>query len=174
MKTKIAFVVLLSAVYVLAMPSGDWTKYSSPEGRYSILFPTEPQLSNQETPAASGEKVKQYMALSSGSGATCVVAYFGIAPGSTFSFDKGRDGMVAAVKGTLLEEKPLTLSGYPGRELKIAAQSPSGEEFISLVRYYQAGDRVYIVQFLFLKSSESELVGRRTKYFDSFQIAQAR
>src|SRR5262249_22412847 len=138
----------------------------------SILFPTEPQLSSQDITAASGDKVTQYLAISTGSGATCVVGYFGIAPGTTFSFDKGRDGMVAAVKGTLVEEKTLTLGSYPGRELKIAAQSAGGQDFISVARYYQAGDRVYVVQFLVLKSSESELAGKRAKYFDSFQIAK--
>src|SRR5262249_8898133 len=131
MKTKIAFVVLLSAVYALAMPPADWTKYSSPEGRYSILFPTDPQVSSHETPTASGDKVTQYMAMSSDSGATCVVAYFAIKPGTTFSFDNARDGMVAAIKGTLVSEKSLTLGSYPGRELKIAAQAPSGQDFIS-------------------------------------------
>jgi hypothetical protein len=175
MKSKIVFLVLITAACVSALqPPADWSKYTSPEGRYSILFPGEPRLLTQESPNADGEKVLQHIAASSNPDATCLVGYFDVKPGMTFSFDRGRDGMVAAVKGTLLAEKNISLGSSPGRELKIAAQAPTGQDMLIVARYYQVGDRVYVIQFIVLKSSENTIAQASGRYFDSFQVNVAR
>lgn len=176
MKTKVVLLVLISVAYVSALqPPTDWSKYTSAEGRYSILFPAEPRLTTQESPNADGEKVLQYLAASSSPDATCLVGYFDIKSGATFSFDRGRDGMVAAVKGTLVEERNISLGSSPGRELKIAAQPVAGGPNLLIVaRYYQVGNRVYVIQFIALKSSENTMADISGRYFDSFQVTVAR
>ncbi|HKF23115.1 MAG TPA: hypothetical protein VKE93_16190 [Candidatus Angelobacter sp.] len=175
MKKKVVFLVLITAVCVSVLhAAGDWSKYTSPEGRYSILFPGEPRVMTQESPSSDGENVVQHIAGTSSPDAACVVAYFDIKPGMTFSFDKGRDGMVAAVKGTLLEERDISLGNSPGRELKIAAQPAAGQNMLIVARYYQVGARVYVVQFIALKSSENTVAETSGRYFDSFQVTPVR
>src|ERR1700687_5864200 len=96
--------VLISAALLFGLQAQtDWIKYNSPEGRYSILLPGEPKLSTQEGTTKEGQKFPQYLAASpDSSDALCMVGYFDVAAGLTFSFDNGRDGMVAAIKGTLI------------------------------------------------------------------------
>ena len=175
MKRKVFLLVLISATYACALQMpGDSTKYTSSEGRYNVLFAGEPKLSTQETTATTGEKMTQHLAMSSSPENICMVGYFDLQPKMTFTFDKGRDGMVAAVKGTLLAETAITLSGYSGREIKVVAKLDDGKDYLFLVRYYQAGDRIYFLQFIVPQASEDASADRRAKYFGSFQIEKAR
>jgi hypothetical protein len=170
MKSKAVFLLLISAcVWPLQTPD-NWSKYTSPEGRYSILFPGKPELKTQESTDTDGQKVLKYRAASSSRDVTCLVGYFDIRPGRTFSFDKARDEMVDGVETKLLAERNISLGNSPGRELKIVARAPSGRDVLVVARYYQVGDRVYLVQFIVMKSSENMIAKESGRYFDSFQV----
>ena len=175
-KASITLLVLLIAALPFALQGQTgWIKYNSPEGRYSVLFPGEPKLTTQDTTAATGEKMLQYLAMSSDSGAVYMVGYFDSAANMTFSFDKARDGFVAAVKGTLLGEKAVSLDGNPGRELKVLAKISEADELIMMVRFFQAGMRIYVIQLIVPKSSEAATSAEKNvNYFDSFQITKPR
>ncbi len=175
-KASITLLVLLIAALPFALQGQTgWIKYNSPEGRYSVLFPGEPKLTTQDTTAATGEKMLQYLAMSSDSGAVYMVGYFDSAANMTFSFDKARDGFVAAVKGTLLAEKAISLDGNPGRELKVLAKISEADELIMMVRFFQAGMRIYVIQLIVPKSSEAATSAEKNvNYFDSFQITKPR
>jgi len=175
-KASITLLVLLIAALPFALQGQTgWIKYNSPEGRYSVLFPGEPKLTTQDTTAATGEKMLQYLAMSSDSGAVYMVGYFDSAANMTFSFDKARDGFVAAVKGTLLAEKAISLDGNPGRELKVLAKIPDADELIMMVRFFQVGMRIYVIQLIVPKSSEAATSAEKNvNYFDSFQITKPR
>src|SRR5205085_7641577 len=106
--SAIFLLMMLSAV--LALAQGEWNRYTSPEGRYNVLLPREPSLSSQDGTAPGGEKFTQYLAATPDStGDLFMVGYFDYTAGMVFSFDNARDGMVAAVKGTLLAERPISL-----------------------------------------------------------------
>ena len=173
-RTSATLLVLIGSalLFGLQAQTTDWIKYNSPEGRYSILMPGEPKVSSQEGTASTGEKFPQYLAASQdSSGAVCMVGYFDAVAGMTFSFDTGRDGMVKAVHGTLISEKPITLGTYPGRALKISATGGDAVEYIVYARFYQAGSRIYVVQLIIAKSSDGPGADAKgSKYFDSFQI----
>jgi hypothetical protein len=175
-KASITLLILLMAALPFALQGQTgWIKYNSPEGRYSVLFPGEPKLSTQDTTAATGEKMPQYLAMSSGSDAVYMVGYFDSAPNMTFSFDKARDGFVAAVKGTLLGEKAISLDGNPGRELKVLAKISDADELIMMVRFFQAGVRIYVIQLIVSKSSEAAISAEKNvNYFDSFRVTKPR
>ena len=91
-----------------------------------------------------------------------IVGYFDALPGTIFSTDKARDGMVSAVKGTLLNETAISLSGYAGRELNIstklgtdeptAGTKAEGVEYLDRARFYEVEKRVYVLQLLAPKS----------------------
>ncbi len=153
-----------------AVQDAGWVDYNSAEGRYTVLLPAQPKVSTQEAATADGQKFLQYMATAQAPNAIYLVGYFDHVPGTTFSVDRARDGMVTAVKGTLISERTISLSGNPGLEMKVG--SKSGEtEYIFLVKFYDTENRVYVQQVVYPKANEGEAMTRNAaKYFDSFQI----
>jgi hypothetical protein len=147
----------------------EWIKYTSPEGRYSVLVPSQPTVDSQEATSASGEKFTQYKATVVSAGVVYIIGYFDYSAPTIFTFDKARDGMVEAVQGTLLSERSISLGGSPGRELRLSAKDSSGAEYLMLARFYDIDRRVYVLQFITAKSPETEFESRANRYFDSFQ-----
>jgi hypothetical protein len=178
--------LLMSASFALSFQNpAEWITYTSPEGRYIVSLPAQPTLSTQEATTADGEKFPQYLASVVGAGDVgFLVGYFDKVPGTVFSADAARDGMVNKINGTLISENAISLGGYPGRELKVstkpAPEPPAaGEkpaetvEYIVRARFYEADKRVYVLQMIFPKSLENDaLAAKATKYFDSFQVVK--
>src|SRR4051794_30025222 len=114
MKKSLAACLLLmiSTVANGFQTASELVKYVSVEGRYSALFPKQPDLKTQEATPSVGGKVTQYMAQATDSDSMYLVSYWDILPETTFSLDKAREGVVAAVKGTLLSSDAISLGGY--------------------------------------------------------------
>lgn len=175
MKTiAVAMLFLISAEPGFACQnSSDWIRYKSAEGRYSVLLPVQPAISTQERSTAAGEKVTQYKATASDGKATFLIAYFDHVPGTTFSFEKARDGMVAKINGTLLSESAIKLEGHRGRELKISVIGPDGTELLDRARLYDVHKRVYVLQVITVKSEDDSASAEKAdRYFDSFQVTK--
>lgn len=177
--------LLVSASIALSIQTPqEWIKYTSAEGRYSVSLPAQPTLSTQEATAATGDKFPQYLAAVEQSDVGYMIGYFDNLPGTVFSPDAARDGMVKQVKGTLISETAISLGGYPGRELKVSAKpapaqlaegaKPAEEvEYIVRARYYEVDKRVYVLQIIFPKSLDGDAVSAKAaKYFDSFQVVK--
>jgi hypothetical protein len=99
-----------------------------------------------------------------------MVEYFNLLPDMDYSFDKGRDFILNAVKGTLLSEEAVKLGKYIGRELKILVKTPDYEMLVR-VRMYEAEGCIYALKHGFLKSSDSSTMAEKTgKFFDSFKV----
>jgi hypothetical protein len=166
------FLLLLSTSLAQAIQNPDWINYNSAEGRYNVSLPVAPKLGSQESATADGQKFLQYMATVQQPDAIYLIGYFDHVPGTTFSADRARDGMVAAVKGKLVSERNISLGGYAGRELLVSTKSEE-TEYVIKVKFYDTESRVYVQQFLYPKASESEAINTKAKkYFDSFQILQ--
>jgi hypothetical protein len=186
--TKFIFAILLlliSASFGLSIQKPDeWIKYNSPEGRYTVSLPAQPNLSTQEATSADGQKFPQYLASVVEPGdVVFLTGYFDNAPGTIFSADAARDGMVSRINGTLISENAISLGEYPVRELKVLAKpaapqsaevaKPDAVEYIVRARFYEVDKRVYVLQMIFPKSLESEaLNAKAAKYFDSFQVVK--
>jgi hypothetical protein len=182
----VILLLLLSASLALSIQKPDvWIKYTSPEGRYTVLLPAQPSLTTQEATAATGDKFPQYLASVVQPGDVAfIIGYFDSVPGSIFSADAARDGMVERINGTLISETAISLAGYPGRELKVLAkpapQQPAGGakaadgvEYTVRARFYEVDKRVYVLQLISPRSLDSEaLAAKATKYFDSFQVVK--
>jgi hypothetical protein len=146
-------------------------RYTSPEGRYTVLLPNQPNLSTQQISAPDGSPIPQYMAMVADGNGMLMVAYFDYQSDVVFSLDKGRDGMISAIKGTLLDEHSMSLGGAPGRQIKIAAKTEQGFEFIDRARFYDVKPRVYVLQCIFPKSLDSAAIAERCdQFFDSFRV----
>jgi hypothetical protein len=165
--------LLVSPVLTAGVQHSDaWFKYDSKEGRYSVLVPKEPTLSTETTTAATGEKLPQYVALSTEGSSVFYVSYSDLLSDMTFSFDNARDGMLAAGKGTLVSESSISLGGFPGREMRVLMKGPNEVEYIDRVRFYHVGMRIYLLQYFFLKSEDGSalVTAKAEKFFDSFKV----
>ena len=163
---------LRTAAPALSVQAPDeWIKYTSLEGRYNVLLPGQPTVSTKAASAA-GANLTQHKAALFDSAVGYMIGYFDYTKTMNFSLDGARDGMIGAVKGTLLAEKSISLGGYPGRELRVLAKDASGTEYLTRARYYDINRRVYVVQFIIPKSAEAESAAKASKYFDSFQVAK--
>jgi hypothetical protein len=162
--------LLFIASLAYAVQETAWINYNSAEGRYNVALPAEPKLSTQESATADGQKFLQYMASVQQADVIYQTGYFDHVPGTTFSADRARDGMVSAVKGTLVSERTISLDGYPGREFKVAAKFET-TEYVLLAKFWDTESRVYVLIFVYPKSGEGEAMSKSAaKYFDSFQI----
>jgi len=188
MRKYFAAILLLlvsASIAVSTQKVDEWIKYTSPEGRYSILLPAQPKVSTQEADTADGQKFPQYLAsvLEPGD-VVFLVGYFDSVPGTVFSADAARDGMVRQVNGTLISETTISLDGHPGRELKVSAtpatpqpaqgaKPAAAAEYVLRARFYEADKRIYVLQLIFPKSLESDVMAAKAaKYFDSFQLVK--
>ena len=172
MKKAVApiFLLLICAVVAPGVQNSTWINYNSPEGRYRVALPSQPELGTQESTTADGVKFTQYKATVAKEKAVFMVGYFDYVPGTTFSLDKARDGIVHGVKGTLLSENVISLAGSPGRELKVVTNT-EGTELVMRTRFFDVDKRVYVLQFIVLKTEDDETaVAKAAKYFDSFKV----
>lgn len=167
----VLLVLVVSAVAAAAQANGEWIKYTSPEGRYSVLFPTQPRLRTQETTNGNGDKVSQSLATSPDGNGAFMIGYFDYTPPITFSFDKARDAMLKSMGATLLGEETVSLGSSPGRQLRLLAKTPDGQEFAVRVRIYDAATRVYILQCIFPKAEDGLVVVEKCgQFIDSFKV----
>jgi|SRR2546423_1129740 len=153
------------------VPAPKWLTYTSPEGRYTVLFSEQPKLTSQNITAASGDSMLQYMASAPVGIGIVMVGYFDYPSTVVFSLDEARNGMVKSLQGTLINEEAISLGGSPGRALRIAAKTETGFDFIDRARFYDVSRRIYVLQCLFPKTDDNESTAQRCEqFFDSFRV----
>jgi hypothetical protein len=170
-----AFLVLLLSATCAGQAHTDWIKYVSAEGRYSILFPGKPELTTQEAPAHTGEKLKQYFAIYDDPDPAIdidySVSYFDLLPGMTYSFDEARDGFLKSVNAKLQSEKPIQLGAYAGREVNASA-TVKGIDLMLMGKFYIVEKRVYLLQIVLTRPGDTPATKEKTaKFFNSFALA---
>lgn len=152
-------------------PPATEIRYVSEEGRYSVSLSQQPTLSSQNITAASGDRMVQYMASASLGAGLVMVGYFDYPNTVVFSLDQARNGMVNSLNGTLLEEESISLGGSPGRQVKIAAKTEDGMDFVDRARFYDVNRRIYVLQCLVPKSADGEAAAQTCgQFFDSFRV----
>jgi len=170
--TKVLGVLPLALAIVFGVAAqGDWIKYQSPEGRFSVSVPKEPKLSTQDTTAKTGEKLPQYLASTIDGNGVFMVGYFDYKTDMTFSLEQARDGMVQSMNATVVTDELISLGGAPGRGLKVIAKSSDGVEFIDRAQFYDVNRRVFVLQCIFPKDEEGPaIVAKCEKFADSFKV----
>lgn len=171
----ITIVILLMASTVVGssfQSSGEWIKYDSPKGHYSVVVPGEPRLSKQQILTSNGKKVTQYRATASEANFAVFVAYYDYSSAMRYSLNQARAGIVASL-GTLLSEREIRLDGQPGLELNLSAKPPAGIELLVRVRIYDFDRRVYVLQFITPRSEDNAVSAETaSRYFDSFRVTK--
>jgi len=154
-----------------------WKEFSSPEGRFSILFPGMPQIQSRQVPTPDGKAVSLVIHT------LRTFAEYGVIY-ADYPFevvgpdmarrvlDAGVKGAVAEVQSELTSVREISLEGHPGRALR--EKMPRGE--IMHARMYLVGSRLYQIAITLPKEDglpDSALKAREetaSKFLDSFKL----
>jgi hypothetical protein len=136
-----AISLILSAVCVAEAfaQTPPWTKFSSPEGRFSVLMPAAP-LREEQSKDARGNKVVMHFFTAGSQQGIFIVAYADYKMGGVKQeLDANRDSFLRGMKATLVSESDIKLQENPGREIRAERDRLSIRSRIYLVgtRYYQ-------------------------------------
>jgi len=174
MRLKIftTFLILYCATVAYGVQAeAEWIKFTSPEGRFSLLLPHEPKLEVVSDP--TNEKLKHNRFSEYETGYAFVIEYFdniAIADAEKY-LDVARDGIVGAVNGTLQRETKVSLEGHPGRELELSLNTSSGATVLGRTRIYAVGSSFYSISYLWRKDMDSTLASKiGEKYFSSMKL----
>ncbi len=154
----------------------EWIKFTSPEGRFSVLLQHEPKFEPVSATDSGAVTNYRYSDLESGYGFIC--EYFDVAStgDNLESFlDVTGDGIIRGAGATKVSEEKISLISYPGRELGLAFTVNNGTEITARTRIYLVGNRVYSLTFLHLKNMGASLaadIGK--KFFSSFELKPAK
>jgi hypothetical protein len=170
-KATAAFIVLLTLVFgIAAQNNGEWIKYSSAEGRYTVLLPQDPKIITKEADSDNDQMTTHHFAWSPDGDVVFMVGYFDYQPPATFSFDKARDAILKAKSATLLGEEAVTLGGSPGRQLRLVMKVADGEIKMRLITY-DVEHRVYTLQCIIPAEQDGPVtVEKCGKFIDSFKV----
>ncbi|PWT93883.1 MAG: hypothetical protein C5B55_03670 [Blastocatellia bacterium] len=124
---------------------GNWKKYSSNEGRFSVDFPGTPKLSTEEAGTPSGKFTVNKCNVTT-------LAEYGViytdfptkidgSEAANAVLDNGAKAAVSRVKSKLLSITEINVGGYPGRLLKEEMRDGS----IMYAKMILAGQRLYQV-----------------------------
>lgn len=119
----------------------EWISYSSTAGRFDVLMPAEPRVTEQGLEVGAGKHVNNvFLALTQF--AVFGVSYADFPPNTSKSkslLDKVRKGVIDGVKGKLITSSNISHKGYPGREFQASSDSGLYTSRIFLVnaRLYQ-------------------------------------
>ncbi len=108
-----------------------WTTYKAPDGSFSIELPSKPTASTTQTSVASADKtVDIYSVISDATKNTVYsCSYFDRQNTDQNSpqeiLEHARDGSLQKIKGILINQKNLTVQGYPALELEANARGNS-------------------------------------------------
>lgn len=147
-----------------ALPAQNrWETYKFPSGNFSISAPVKPQARD------SNAKVRIYSFVAVTKEDTYSVTFsddnrFDDVSRIGAILDGARNGALANAKGTLLEEKGMTLAGHPGKYIKFSTASGLiARENIILVR-----SRLY--QVLVVSTKERIGGADATRFLNSFKL----
>ena len=143
-----------------------WPRFSSPEGRFSILLPGRPLREDQtkETPVG---RVEMHIFTSRTEGGIYVVAYADYAFGDAKrELDANRDSFLKGMKATLLSESDINIKGNPGREINAWR-----EQLTIRTRMYLVGKRYY--QMFVIVPTPQAVLEDTNRFFNSFELVEA-
>lgn len=179
--TYATLLILISATLVYSIQAEkEWVKFTSPEGRLSVLLPNQPKL--EVVTDAANEKLTHNRFSEFEDGYAFVIEYFdniAISDPETY-LDEARDGIVSAIHGSLTRENKITLDGYPGRELELsltAGNVTAGKGTIVLgrTRIYAVGSSFYSMSYVWRKDIDQMKVANiGEKYFTSIKITASK
>jgi hypothetical protein len=134
------FVCLAFVSRAVAQDASTWTRFTSPEGRFSVMMPAEPAREEQSKLVRGRLVMMRFFTAGVGQG-VFIVAYADYRMGNVKQeLDANRDSFLKGMQATLISESDIKLRENPGREIRATRDKVSIRSRIYLVgrRYYQA------------------------------------
>lgn len=150
----VVFLVLLASTYAIGFQgAGEWIKFESPKGLFSVMMPTQP-TEKKETKESSYGPYTTTLHQSKGNGELYMAGWVEYDPKHTFDAQKeleaNRDNFVKAVDGTVSSTTRITFQFNPGIEFD---GTTPGYSFKS--RVYIIGKRPYMLLVAFPTGGEN-------------------
>jgi len=128
-----------------AQENPEWTSFTSPEGRFTVLMPAKPKTEVKNTDTAEGN-LPMYLFSAANDNAYFLISYndFSNVNESNVqaALEAGRTGAIESMGGELISERKILLGSYPGLEFS-AKKSSEGSEIIANARLYFVDHRLY-------------------------------
>ena len=168
-KTIPALLLLLIAAALAhaAQAVGDWSKFTSDEGHFSVLLPSKPEETKDTKDSPIGPYTVHLFTSKSAS-EIFLVGWVDYDPKFHFDDQKemeaNRDNLVQSLKAKVLDTKQIKLDDYAGIEF-----TAENEQVAIRSRVYIVGRRPYqLIAVHFKPTPESADVDR---FFSSFEVA---
>ncbi|HKZ79207.1 MAG TPA: hypothetical protein VJ124_12970 [Pyrinomonadaceae bacterium] len=141
-------VVILNTLAFSIQQPAPWQKFDSPEGKFNVLLPSQPEVEVKDIESAIG-KLTLYAYSSKNDTSYFQVSYadYSLAPTDEqieSVLDGIRRGVMDGLKAELISEKKVFLHSYPGREF-VAQKTDEGVDIIFNWKIILVGRRVYQV-----------------------------
>lgn len=145
---------------------GSWARFTSQEGRFSILIPGVPENKVETTPSEHGPYTTHLFILRDPKN-LFLIGFVDYDPSFNFNrqaeLEMNRDNFVKGIKATLLTTKHLTIDGYSAIEFE--AETP---HTIFRSRVYMVGRRPYQIVIGSAKGVDDSVNIER--FFNSFKV----
>ena len=142
-----------------------WKTFTSQEGNFSVLFPSAPK---EATQSKLFLQVHSFVC-DANRKTSLLVSYtdfpkqLHVSPTDKL-YDDARNGGLGK-DGKLLQEKPITVEGFPGREIQ--AEKNDGKAFL-IDRYFLAANRMYQIAVVVPKQDQAST--NIVYFLDSFSL----
>lgn len=152
----------------------NWKKYSSMDGKFSVLFPGDPEETNLTITVSTNSLEEHISYINANVQNAFAVAYADNAKNA--SWDKGtngeyylqqiQSGTISQKPGSLLFQQAFTFEGYPAREFEFAVGGKANYS----VRYKMilVHQRLYIIYVIFRTANPYPRF--RAIFFNSFAL----
>jgi len=171
-----ALLVLLTCGHAFAQqPVAPWQKFTSPEGRFSVLMPAKPVVETKDVDSPVGKLTLYAYSASNNTG--FFLASFGDYPAEPKDAANAETVLDAVQSGVLkgieaeasAGAKKISLGGFSGREFS-AKKEMQGMKVVFNWRIYLAGRRLY--QLAVVTQDTAVPSPEITKFFTSFDITR--
>lgn len=173
--TKASLLIIFLSVVAFGQQPAPWQKFDSPEGKFNVLLPSQPEVEVKDVDSAIG-KLTLYAYSSKNDTSYFQVSYadYSIAPGDEQIegvLDGIRRGVMDGLKAELISEKKVSLHSYPGREF-IAQKTDEGIDIVFNWKVILVGRRVY--QLAVATSPKDSDSADVHKFLSSFDLTSSR
>ena len=175
-KTTFAtLLILISATLAYAIQT-EWIKFTSPEGRFSVLFPREPKFEAVMDPQIKEVTNYRYSELETGYGFICEYHDVTSTGADLQNFlDLTRDGFIRGAGANKIGEEKISLGDYPGRELQFVITVNNGTDITARTRIFIVGKRLYSLTYLHVKDMDAKFASETAaKFFSSFEVTPSK
>jgi hypothetical protein len=129
--------------------TGEFVRFTSKEGAFSVKFPGEPKQTNQDSNSELGPTVLHMFVVERNAGKYAyLVGYSDYASkmDSAKTLENVIDAQAKSITGKVTADKKVTLNGWPGRMVTI-----EGDAVVFLSGAYAAETRLYQIIFVMQK-----------------------